>query len=260
MSWKPFFLLTLATVSQAVTPDGFEPASQTNLLISYLAAAADNGNVLDKAATQTAPTIGTQSKLEGTSFAVMMVDLDIPTANPPETRTLLHWMQIGLTQSESPETVNTTASTTTAFMFQVPESQKAFAEYIGPIPPARVPLSHRYTQILVDTSAATDDNLAALEGAAANRLGFDTLSVLNEAGLVDKVMAGNFFRVENPGPVEGSASNSSTGASGTPTGSITVPTETPVQSPIQPASAVALKSRGLLVAFFVLLGAAIAAL
>lgn len=144
-----------------------------------------------------------------------------------------------------------------AFMFQLPGSQQAFAEYIGPNPPARVPLSHRYTQILVDTSAATEDSVAALEGAAANRLGFDALAVLTEAGLVDKVMAGNFFRVENPGPVEGAASNSSAGASGTPTGSITMPTESPVQSPIQPASAVALHFSKLLVGLSLLLGAVI---
>lgn len=247
MSSKSLYFLAVAAVSQAATPEGFEPASETNLLVSFGAAAAENGNVLAKSATQTAPVIGTQSKLDGTSFAVVMIDLDIPTDTPPETGTLLHWMQTGLTQGDSATTINTTTGTTTAFMFQTSDSQSALAEYIGPNPPARVPLSHRYTQILVDTSDATEEDLSALEDASANRLDFDALTVLTEAGLADKIMAGNFFKVENPGPAMGTvASNSSTGAA-TSTGSTTVPTETPVQSPIQPASAVTRQASGLLV-------------
>ncbi|KAI1470013.1 PEBP-like protein [Daldinia caldariorum] len=183
-------------------------------------------------ATQKAPTIGTQSKVEGTSFAVLMIDLDIPTDSPPQTSTLLHWLQTGLTQSTTATSINTSAGSTDAFVFKNSRGQEAFAKYIGPSPPARIPLSHRYTQILVDTSSATEANLDILKNAAANRQGFDALSVLTQAGLGEKVLAGNFFNVTNPGPVTSSNANSTTGngsgrAGSTGTGSVISPTQTP---------------------------------
>lgn len=48
MSSKSLYFLAVAAVSQAATPEGFEPASETNLLVSFGAAAAENGNVLAK--------------------------------------------------------------------------------------------------------------------------------------------------------------------------------------------------------------------
>ncbi|KAI0157251.1 PEBP-like protein [Xylariaceae sp. FL1272] len=199
-------LVATVTSALAATPSGFEPASENT--------------------TASAPALGTESKLDGTSFAVIMIDLDIPTDNPPATNTLLHWMQTGLTQSSSATVLNTTTGTLSEYLLSVADNQTAFASYIGPSPPARIPLSHRYTQILVDTSDATDDGLATLQTAAANRSGFNAEAVLTQAGLVDKVVAGNFFNVTNPGPVtdasilpnESSSSGESSGESSSDNG------------------------------------------
>ncbi|KAI0491125.1 phosphatidylethanolamine-binding protein [Xylaria cf. heliscus] len=229
------FLITLAASASgalAATPAGFEPGSETGLLVTFGNVEALDGVVVAKDITQEAPTIATQSKLDGTSFAVLMIDLDIPTDNPPETNTLLHWLQTGLTQSSSAASLKTTQGSASAFVFSVPEDE-AFASYIGPAPPARIPLSHRYTEIVVDTSDVSDEGLAALKSAAATRLGFNALSVLTSAGLADKVVAGNFFNVTNAGPVSATtASNSTGGGNGTNPSS---PSNPPSQVPISAA-------------------------
>jgi hypothetical protein len=157
-----------------------------------------------------------------------MIDLDIPTDNPPETNTLLHWMQTGLTQSSSATSLQTATGSLNGFVFSVPEDEDAFAPYIGPAPPAKIPLSHRYTQIIVDTTEVSEDGLAALKASVGDRLGFDALSTLTSAGLEDKVLAGNFFNVTNPGTASSTTkpSNSSTGSN------TTTPSNTPSQSPI----------------------------
>ncbi|GAP84029.1 putative phosphatidylethanolamine-binding protein pebp protein [Rosellinia necatrix] len=227
-------LAASASGALAATPSGFEPGSETSLLVTFGNVAALDGAVVAKESTQTAPIIGTQSKLDGTSFAVMMIDLDIPTDSPPETNTLLHWMQTGLTQSSSAISLSTTLGSMTAFVFSVPQGEAALASYIGPAPPARIPLSHRYTEIVVDTSELSGEGLAALEAAAANRLGFNAESVLTSAGLADKVVAGNFFNVTNGAVSARTASNSTT-----PGGNGTAPVTPPSQVPV-PAAAVSL--------------------
>ncbi|KAJ9148229.1 PEBP-like protein [Pleurostoma richardsiae] len=202
--------LAVATAVYAVTPEGFEPSSTTDLIVDYNGLAAMNGVVMAKEATQTAPTIATTAKLNGTSFAVIMIDLDIPTNSPPATSTLLHWMQTGLTLATSATVLNTTAGQMEAFMLRNASNTAALASYIGPNPPARVPLSHRYTQILVDTTSAGANATSVLQQAAATRQGFNAVNVLTSAGLLDKVVAGNFFNVTNAGPAT-SFSNSTTG-------------------------------------------------
>ncbi|GAW17337.1 hypothetical protein ANO14919_067930 [Xylariales sp. No.14919] len=221
-------LAASASGALAATPPGFEPSSETSLLVTYGGVAALDGAVVEKDITQEPPTIATQSKLDGTSFAILMIDLDIPTDNPPETNTLLHWLQTGLTQSSSAVPFNATQGSTSAFVFSVPEDEDAFAPYLGPAPPARIPLSHEYTEIIVDTSDASEDGLSALKTAAANRLGFNAQDVLTSAGLVDKVVAGNFFNVTNPGPVEGTKSSNSTTGGGNGTNSGSSPSQSPV--------------------------------
>ncbi|KAI8947935.1 phosphatidylethanolamine-binding protein [Xylaria longipes] len=251
------FLITLAASASgalAATPPGFEPGSETSLLVTFGNVAALDGAVVAQETTQTAPTIATQSQLDGTSFAVLMIDLDIPTANPPQTNTLLHWLQTGLTQSSMAVSLNTTQGSTSAFVFSVPEDEEALAPYIGPAPPARIPLSHRYTEIVVDTSDVSTEGLASLEAAAANRMGFNAQSVLTSAGLVDKVVAGNFFNVTNPGPVsDGTASNSTTG-NGNGTNSSNPPSQVPVPAAAnsQQASTSLLALITIVVAFFTL--------
>ncbi|KAI1424415.1 phosphatidylethanolamine-binding protein [Xylaria sp. FL1777] len=210
----------------AATPAGFEPGSETGLVVTFGSVAALDGTVVAKDITQTSPKLATQSKLDGTSFAILMIDLDIPTNNPPQTSTLLHWMQTGLTQSSSAVALNTTTGSINAFVLSVPSDVTAFAPYLGPAPPARIPLSHRYTEIVVDTSDASEDALSTLQTAAANRSAFSAQSVLTSAGLADKVVAGNFFNVTNPGPL----SDTKSGGNGTTTGS------PPVQTPVTGAA------------------------
>ncbi|KAI1205906.1 PEBP-like protein [Annulohypoxylon truncatum] len=240
MLYESLVILAAASATLAATPQGFQPATEATLFVSYGgSAAANGGNVLEKAVTQTAPTVGTPSKLDGTSFAVLMMDLDIPTNNPPATGTLLHWMQTGLTQSTTATAINTTTGSMSAFLLQNSKNQTAFAAYLGPAPPARVPLSHRYTQILVDTSNASTNSLKVLQTAASNRSNFNAMSVLTQAGLANKVLAANFFNVTNSTTASTSGgSTSSTGAD-----SVASPTQTFV-----PAGAVSQRASGMLLA------------
>ncbi|KAI1332109.1 PEBP-like protein [Xylariaceae sp. FL0255] len=205
----------------AFTPPGFEPSSKTNLLVTYGSVAALNGTVVAKAAVASAPTLATENKLDGTSFLVIMIDRDIPTDHPPVVSTLLHWMQPGFTQS-CPSTQNTTTGALSDYILS--PSEAAYAEYLSPSPPAYVPLSHQYTQVLVDTSAATDSQLATLMTAAKNRTAFDVKATLTQAGLIEKVVAGNWFNVTNPGPAQ-PPPNTTTSGSTSATNTATPPAQ-----------------------------------
>lgn len=145
-------------------------------------------------------------RVTGTSFAVMMIDIDIPTNSPPQTNTLLHWMQTGLTQSQTATVMNTTGGSMSVFLMQMPGAVQAAAPYFGPSPPARTPLAHRYTELVLDTSTASQESMNILLQAAQTRMGFNAEEVVTRAGLQDKVIAGNFFVVTNPGPAQDSAS------------------------------------------------------
>ncbi len=237
---KCFAALVAATTVLARTPSGFTPSSNTDLVVEYNGFVPLNGVVISKSGMQPTPSsltqdstpflhthpvtaaeprIGTLTRLNGTSYAVMMIDLDIPTNNPPETNTLLHWMQTGLTPSSTQTQLNTTSGTIRAFLLENRANTSALAPYFGPSPPARVPLSHRYTQLLVDTSALTDQGLEALRTAAATRGGFNAATVLEQAGLTRSLVAGNSYNVTNPGPAAlPSNTTTTTSAQGTGTG------------------------------------------
>ncbi|KAK0635437.1 phosphatidylethanolamine-binding protein [Bombardia bombarda] len=217
-------LVAAATVSLARTPDGFQPASNADLIVAYGNATAPDGAVVARAATQAQPRIGTSARLNGTSYAILMVDLDIPTASPPATNTLLHWLQTNLTPAAVATTFNTSLGPTSVFFLENRTSTAPLAAYIGPAPPARIPLSHRYTFVLIDTSNITSDDVAVLRAAAGTRLGFGAEETLTEAGLVDGVVAGTSFNVTNPGPVE--AVNATATAAGTGTGTTPAATTT----------------------------------
>lgn len=149
----------------------------------------------------------------------MMIDLDIPTDSPPQTNTLLHWMQTGLTPSTTATQLNTTSGPIRAFLLENRgNATAAIAPYFGPNPPARVPLSHRYTQLLVDTSGLGEAGTEALKTAAKTGRGFDVASVLSKAGLQGKLVAGNSFNVTNGGQAvaaNGTATATGRGATGT---------------------------------------------
>ncbi|KAK0626659.1 phosphatidylethanolamine-binding protein [Immersiella caudata] len=216
--------MAAATVSHARTPPGFLPATQNDLIVEFNGFIAMSGTVVPRNTTIPQPRIGTLTRLAGRSYAVLMIDLDIPTDTPPQTNTLLHWAQTGLTPANTPTRLNTTTGQISVFLLENSTNTAPILGYFGPNPPARIPLSHRYTQILIDTSDADADDIAEIRSAAATIRGFNALTVLTEADLEDKVVAGNFFNVTNPGPVNGTGTPSGTGT-GTGTGS--GPTATP---------------------------------
>ncbi|KAG6358450.1 hypothetical protein INS49_014334 [Diaporthe citri] len=202
---KPLLALCAgATLVVGNTPSGYTPNSNTDLIVAYGQTAAMNGVVVEQAATASAPTIATKSRLDGTSYAVIMVDLDTPSGQSP--RTFLHWMQTGLTPVITASTISASNGSTQAFTLSNAKNTSAIVAYTPPAPPAQNPLSHRYAQVLVDTSSMTSAGLSALQSAAETRVGFDTDSVLQDAGLSSNVVAGNSFNVTNPGQTFSSAS------------------------------------------------------
>lgn len=178
------------------------------------------------------PTIGTTEQLPGT-YAVVMVDLDIPDSEQNmtgaengtvpdgaaqngtetgQTNTLLHWLQTGLTSSSEAMDTNGTQ----VFLLQNAGEEAPLSEYIGPNPPAREPLSHRYTFVLVDHSDIAPEGLETLTASSEERKGFDAQAVLTQAGLEGGVVAGNFFNVTNGGAAaNGTLNGTSTGGSET---------------------------------------------
>ncbi|OAA60485.1 Phosphatidylethanolamine-binding protein PEBP [Niveomyces insectorum RCEF 264] len=237
-SYALLALAAAASFVSAATPPGFQPAASAELVVDY-----DNtlisGQVVPKNLVQNQPQIGSTQRLPGSSFTVIMLDLDIPTNNPGQTSTLLHWMQMGLTLSGQTTRVGsnngnngngnngnngntnnnnngngannfgTPSAAESVFLLVNGSQQPAAAPYISPNPPARLPLSHRYTQVLVDTSglSAQSTAMTTLMNAAKTRQGFNLAQVLQQAGLSNKVVAGNFFNVTNPGPVQNGNGN-----------------------------------------------------
>lgn len=111
-----------------------------------------------------------------------MVDIDLPGGG-----TLLHWLQTDMTVEQVPGTPP----------LSMVVQGNASAPYIAPKPPAQAPLTHRYVQLLVDTTGLTSSD-AILIQAAATRQGFNTQQVLSAAGLTaDRIVGGNFFTVSN---------------------------------------------------------------
>lgn len=190
-------LAAAASCALAFTPQGFSPAATAPLTVIYsnsIPAAGDGA--LSQGATAKQPILATDKLLLGRSYAVIMVDLDVPTEKPPQTTTLLHWMQTDLIPSPSRFVLNTTLGRTAVFPLENRRNVIAAAPYIGPSPPARVPLSHRYTQLLIDTSNTSMAQIAKLSQAALKRQNFDTSAVLASAGITKyQIVAGNFFNV-----------------------------------------------------------------
>ncbi|EQB46467.1 hypothetical protein CGLO_14482 [Colletotrichum gloeosporioides Cg-14] len=212
-------LVSNALVAWAATPSGFQPASNVDLIVAYGDQSALNGVDLAKSLTQQEPTFGTTEPLTGKSYAIIMVDVDIPTNNPPQTGTFLHWAQTDLTPVAQTTTVKLNDGERT--IHTLTTNAAAIADYKGPSPPARVPLTHRYIEILVDTSDITAEGTAALQ-ALSTRGGVQVNDVLTQAGLANKVVAGNFFTVTNPGPAANAANSRKDNSSSTaPTGGVT---------------------------------------
>jgi len=153
--------------------------------------------------TQTAPTVGTTERLVGT-YTLMMVDPDIPpqTAGGPTTE-LLHWMQSGLVSANT----STTIGGVKVFELRNPSNTTAFASYIGPSPPNKAPQTHRYTQMLLNTTGNVTA-LTSLAKFAMTRSNFSAVNVVRSSGLT--VLAGNSFNVTADSSTTGVGSGNST--------------------------------------------------
>lgn len=223
-------VLAAASVALAGTPPGFNPGSGNELIVDF-GNVNINGQVVPKNDVQSQPQLATQQKLPGTQFAVIMVDLDIPTNNARQTTTLLHWLQTGLTQEATPSKLG---NQNNVFRLVNQANTAADAAYIGPNPPNKAPLSHRYAQILVDTSGVQSQSTNELQTAARTRQGFNVEQVLSQAGLNGKVVAGNFFNVSATGQnnrVEGDDSTLAANVSSPASASMNMPMPTTTNSP-----------------------------
>lgn len=153
----------------------------------------------------------------------MMVDPDIPPQTAGgSTSELLHWMQPGLVSANN---VSFIAGT---MMFELinPSNTSAFATYIQPSPPNKSPNTHRYTQMLLNTTG-NSSALTQLSQFAKTRTNFSAVNVAKDTGL--KVLFGNSFDVTNTTLVQsnitktnntGSGVAGAAGASGTGTGTL----------------------------------------
>ena len=152
----------------------------------------------------------------------MMVDPDIPPSTAGgATSELLHWLQAGFVSSSTPSTLFGQS----VFLLENPTNTTPFASYIQPNPPNKSPVSHRYTQLLLNTTA-NDDALAVLLQAGKTRGNFSAVNVLQKAGL--QPVMGNSFNVTNQ---EAIGNGSAAAANGTKTttaagGEVTVVTST----------------------------------
>ncbi|KAK8129711.1 hypothetical protein PG999_002091 [Apiospora kogelbergensis] len=194
--------LLFASAIGVVTQVVGEPATETDLIVTYGQVAIKDGAEVAEDAVASQPSLATSPRLLGSSYAVIMVDLDIPVDTNPHT--LLHWMQTDLTAATAATTVpKNDGLAASAFLLENINNTPALADYVSPAPPAKNPLSHRYLQLLVDTSDLNTEGLQALRTAASERMGFDFAATLAAAGLSDShVIARHSFNVTNPGPVQ----------------------------------------------------------
>ncbi|CZR60256.1 uncharacterized protein PAC_10152 [Phialocephala subalpina] len=188
-----FIAVALAGAAIAFTPSGFQPASTQNMTVAFGNTLAINGKEMQKADTATAPTLGTSQRLFGT-YTVMMVDPDIPPATAGgATSELLHWMQSGLVSANTSTTIGGVAT----FELINPGNTSAIASYIQPSPPNKAPNTHRYTQLLLNTTAMGSNTTAlnTLMTAGKTRTNFSAVNVVKAAGVA--IIAGNSFDVTN---------------------------------------------------------------
>lgn len=141
---------------------------------------------------------------------MLMVDLDIPSATAPTT--FLHWIQTDMTVATEATTMTTTEGEMTGYA--VTASAAALYPYKSPNPPAKAPLSHRYAQILLDTSGLESTVSVMLAASAQMPVNFDISIALQRAGLTDSVVAWNYFNVTNPAAAAAEVAPSNSTASG----------------------------------------------
>jgi hypothetical protein len=143
----------------------------------------------------------------------MMVDSDIPPQTAGgATSELLHWMQSGLVSSNT----STTIGGMEFFELVNPSNTTPIASYIQPSPPNESPLSHRYTQLLLNTTG-NPRALSTLAKFGMTRTNFSAVNVVNSAGLT--VLMGNSFNVT--AATNTTASDGSSSGNGTTSAAVT---------------------------------------
>lgn len=144
----------------------------------------------------------------------MMVDSDIPSAQAGDpTSEILHWMQTDLKSADTATTIDGMQ----VYELVNANNTAAYASYLSPSPPNKAPLSHRYTQMLLNTTTLqASGDMSMLQKFACSRTIFDAAQVVELIGL--EVLAANWFNVTagaaaNSG--NSTSANATTGASGT---------------------------------------------
>ncbi|KAI1491394.1 phosphatidylethanolamine-binding protein [Biscogniauxia mediterranea] len=185
-------LLLFAGLSGAQTPEGFEPAVEAKLDITFGTKAVETpGTALTKAETAQQPTIAFSGAAADKSYLWMMIDIDASTnfANPSagQPSTYLHTVlrDFTLTTDTTEGTLTTTAS--------------GPVSWFAPAPAAEVPPHpHRYTNLLWEQPASWGEGggVPAAAGAMlqSQKLGFDVPAFVEAAGLGAPVAA-NYFNV-----------------------------------------------------------------
>jgi hypothetical protein len=138
----------------------------------------------------------------------MMVDPDIPPATAGgSTSELLHWMQSGLVSANN----STFVGGVNIFELINPTNTSALATYIQPSPPNKSPTTHRYTQMLLNTTG-NSSAISTLPIFAKTRTNFSAVNVVKNTGL--NVVFGNSFNVTNVTLTQSNITKTTAGVAG----------------------------------------------
>ncbi|RDW65313.1 hypothetical protein BP5796_10005 [Coleophoma crateriformis] len=181
----------LVGLVSGMTPTGVFPQNSENMTNFFdTSTAATNGVNIPRRNTNIAPTLALDKAIANKTFAVVMFDPDTPATGVGGngTNSFLHWFQDGLTSSVSEVDVAGKNVTPLVNVFSVAPLQT----YVQPSPPTGQ--THRYVQILLDTTGVTGFVVSAATGnATTSRTGFDMNAFVKESGLT--VFSSNFFNV-----------------------------------------------------------------
>ncbi|KAF2021326.1 PEBP-like protein [Aaosphaeria arxii CBS 175.79] len=206
------FLLALAGIARAQTPQGFTPSVNTKLDVFFNSTSvATPGQRLKKATTASQPQLAlpaTANVSSSDSYIFVMIDLDVPPAEGQTTRrTILHAMITDFKATS--QAVGSSGSRLLA------SQEKGPAAYIGPSPPATDSTPHRYVELLFQQPAQELSVSEADFEDIQSRIGFEIEQFAQQNGLGEP-LAANFFTVSGQ---PGGGASGTAGSFGTATGS-----------------------------------------
>ncbi|KAI9775204.1 MAG: hypothetical protein M1839_001392 [Geoglossum umbratile] len=189
-------LVALVLGAAAQTPPGFQPSTNTNLLVNFgNTQVQPPGIFLSQAATASEPAIAF-SGAGKRKYVVIMMDIDV-SFNGANTN-LVHWIQGNFSVSGGSK---------------LSSPQGPIAPYLGPSPPPGE--NHRYVEMLFNEPqgfsipASFTAIFANLTASVVNRIGFDLNKFISDSKLGNPV-AGNYFRVVTPNSTASATSPSVT--------------------------------------------------